>query len=440
MSPLTKGSLRVAENQLEIQSLVVADLPTVTYVAQHDAADQLAAFANCYQLGARVIQFANDRLGATDICEQIDASAAVVRNGLREIGLTTQEAIARELKATFGKDGSMAASVEVQMKNLQRELEAKLDPEQANSITARVRAAMKSDISSSLAAIQVQFDPDAPGSVLNRLKADFDVKHRALDDKLGLLITQTAVRFAVGAEKLRGTIKGGEFEDVLETMVATLCRPRRDQLHRSSNETGSTPRCKRGDFVIEINPSDAGRSGLRLVIEAKNDQTRLKELSKELDEAMENRGASFAIGVTTNASGMPRGTPPVSFIGEDKVVVTLPDYDPETGNFDPVFIEVALEVARATVLSRRDGEAPAMDLAALRTHVNNAINVLARFSEVKKQLTAVTTSIARTDVVVDEVRNDVKNALQIVRDAIDAQLGAKGPVTGLPGQAELRLA
>lgn len=435
MSPTTKGSLRVAGNQIVIESLQVTDLQTVTYVAEHDPAEQLNAFANCYQLGARVIRFANDRLGATGICEQIDASATSVRKGLREIGQTTQETIARELKTTFGKDGSLAANVEAQMKNLQRELEAKLDPEQANSITARMRAAVKADITATLTSVQAQFDPDAPGSILNRLKADSDLKHRALDDKLGQLLTQTAVKLAVGAEKQRGTIKGGEFEDVLEATLSGVCRPRHDQLQRTSNEVGLTPRCKQGDFVVEINPTEAGRSGLRVVVEAKNDQTRLKELLKELDEAKENRGAVFAVGVTTNANVMPKGTPPVSFVGEDKVVVFLPDYDPETGEFDTVFVETAIEVARAITLSRRDGKAPTMDLSALHTHVSNAINVLARFSEIKKQLTAVTTSVEKADGIVDEVRSDVKNALQIVRDAIDTQLRLPGPEA-----PELRLA
>lgn len=55
----------------------------------------------------------------------------------------------------------------------------------------------------------------------------------------------------------------------------------------------------------------------------------------------------------------------------------------------------ALTVARATTVARRDGKAPAMEIAAVHTHVTNAINVLAGFSEVKKQLTAVATSISR---------------------------------------------
>jgi hypothetical protein len=434
----TKAQIRIAQDCLEIEALTVADLPTVAYISTFEPDRRADAVKNCVQLGARVSQFASDRMGAAEISERIDASASAAKSLLSTISETTQKRIEQTVEGAFGTDGKSGAfhkHVDAQLDALQRELEAKLDPERATSITRKLRDAVKQDVAGILTEVRKELNLSDPRSPLGLLRKELDQKHKALDDKIGQLITQEAVKSAVGAERVRGTSKGTVFEDALHPVLDAISRPRHDHVERTGSDSGLMGKSRRGDFVIEINPQHAGGSGLRIVLEAKNDQTRLKDLLQELDEAKENRAAQFAIGISTNPSLLPPNSPPIVFPTEDKMIVHVPDYDPEDGTFDAVFIEVALDVARYLAIAMRAANPRGMDLVAIDTHVANAINVLTRFTEIKKRLTTIVSTARDTDVLVESIRAEVRNTLHAIRDAIADELNKPAPEE--PGQSKV---
>lgn len=415
----------ISPKGLVADGIHITDQPTIEYVGQQAAEHRVDAFVNCVQLGARVLNYASDRIGTTEIREQIDASAESVGKLLRAAGKATHETIERQMQSTFGKNGNLDALLDAQMKRLQRDLEKQMDPQAASSILGRFRTEMKADVTNLVGNVGKIFDVDEPGSVGHRLKTQIDESHKALSEQVQTVITQLAVRSAVGTERLKGTHKGAEFEDALEPVLAGWARVRHDRLDRVTEAAGLIPQCKSGDFVIEVAARDAGGQGLRLAVEAKNDQTKHREAVRKLEEAMENRGAAIGLWVSTNAAIVPRGTPPICFLGDDKLFVHV-EYDPEEG-LDGTLIEVALEVARASaIVARRDGS-EALDLASLGARITAAVNATQRFAEIKKQLTGVSTSVDKIQNLVDDVRGEIRKALADLQGEVDRQLGVAEP-------------
>lgn len=72
---------------------------------------------------------------------------------------------------------------------------------------------------------------------------------------------------ALEKQKQKTAIKGPEFEDVLETLLADMVKINMgDILTRTSNVVGAVTNSKKGDFVIDVN----SKAEYRVVIEAKD--------------------------------------------------------------------------------------------------------------------------------------------------------------------------
>ena len=207
------ASISITKNVLTADSVKIADQPTIDYIAAFAPEARADAFVNCVQLGARVATYTNDRLGAVRITEKINDSAESARKLLTGISSSTTRQIDSAMVSVFGKNGSFSVMLNTQLDGLQRELESKLDPEKASSIMGRIRDTIKSDVTASLGAIQKDLDLSNPNSPICKLQSEVNNKLHALDEKVAQLVTQTAVRSAVGAERLRGTQKGTSFEE-----------------------------------------------------------------------------------------------------------------------------------------------------------------------------------------------------------------------------------
>jgi hypothetical protein len=427
--------ISITPDGLHAEGIYTEDQPTIEYISQYAPEKRADAFVNCVQLGARVATYANDRLGASDICEKIDASADSAKKLLTGISASTTAHIDQAMKTAFGKDGTVSKFLEAQLKNVQSELEGKLDPDKVTSITARIRQAVKSDVADVLTQVRKDLDLTDPHSPLGLLQTDVSAKLQALDEKVTQVVTNAAVKSAVGVERLRGTQKGTDFEDAVHATLGELCRHRQDQLERTGNDTGSNGRSKCGDFVIDINPREAHGPGLRIAIEAKNDQAKRRDLLRELDKAMTNRNAQFAIGISTSPVLLPDGAPLVDFSSDNKILIYVDDYDPELGDFDPIYLEVAVNVARYICITTRDAQPSPLNAVQLDDNVVRAINALGRLSEIKRSLTSISNTANEAHTLVDAIRDNVRDALQTIRDAID-----EGLAGGMPASSHLKSA
>ena len=109
---------------------------------------------------------------------------------------------------------------------------------------------------------------------------------------------------------------------------------------------------RKGDVVVAIDACSGPARG-RIVFEAKNSQLSRNKALAELDEALETRGADFAIFVVPSEDKLPARTRPLREFNGDKMFVVY-DAD-EDGR---LALEVAYGLARARVLMNRGGWRP----------------------------------------------------------------------------------
>ena len=422
---MEQGQIRIAKNSVTLENVVVTDTPTVALVTAAPSDDRLGVVLSLIQLGSRVQSFANDQLAATTVCDQIEASADSVGKLLSSITKTTQSRIDETIASVFGangKPGTFTQNLGAQLKVIEAQLSAQLDPQKATSITGQLREALRQDSKHMLEQLRAQTNLADPASPFGVLKCEIDAKLKGLDEKLNTFVTQQAVHSAITTEKVRGTQKGADFEEVLHLVLGRVCRPRRDKVERTGNERGLAGASKCGDFVVEINPQEARASGLRIVIEAKNDSTKQRDLLRELDSAMENRGAQFAIGISTYPGLLPPGSIPVVFPEPNKALVYVPDFALDSPDFEALYIEVALDVARAIAIATRESQPCKIDIGSFTKQIDAAIGALGRFSEIRKRLTGITNTTKEADTLIETIRGDVRSALQSIRDALAAEL------------------
>jgi len=262
------------------------------------------------------------------------------------------------LDSIFGKDGRLARDI--------------LDLNNKKSPIGQLRETMESYFVGKNSQVYSMLDPHAEGSPLCCLRKDLTEKLESIENK----VTEQIIK----KEALKKTPqKGFAFEDTLESFLIQISHPFGDTVERTGTEKGKLARL-RGDFVISINDPMTEGHQPKIVIEAKAGEKLTltqKGIIGELDEAIKNREAAFAIAVTentTSAAGCYKA------LEKDKIICSYED-----GGLP---LEVAYRVARVQVLlnMHREGE-KGIDTPRLSSIIEKIGNDLRTLQGIKTKLT-----------------------------------------------------
>jgi hypothetical protein len=134
---------------------------------------------------------------------------------------------------------------------------------------------------------------------------------------------------------------------------------------------------------------------------------------------MKNRGAAFGILVTTDFGAVPSLVAPY---GDDKLIVRVPVL--EDAGFDMLSLSAALEMGRWKAIMSRTAPGNQMDVNRVNAHVEGAIQVLNRFSEMKRKMTALKGQVDSIGDYADDIRRDLAGELQSLRSVVAQDTGA----------------
>lgn len=401
------ASITVADGTLSIQSLDVKDDVTVTYIDQLHPEARVAGVLNCLQLGARALTFAGDRTGATLLADSLKNSTESTHALLNQVSKTAEQSVAKSTE-TLGK------VVTQLLGDLDKELEKKLDPGNAASIIGKLRGALLEDYCKVTTKVREDLDLANPLSPLSALRSELEKneerRYEALAKQLGGLLQEMAAKAATKAERSKSTRKGSDFEVATEEFLTAESRPRKDLVRRTGTEFGLDQNMI-GDFVIEINPSEA--RGIRIAIESKNAQKGTTELVRELDKAMKNRGATFGVAVVTDENAIAQAIVPY---GDDKLIVRVPALPDEDG-WDFTALSVALEGARWKAIMGRITSG-SLDVNRIQADINAAFAIANRFADVKKRITAGKGHLDAIAECLGEIKRDLDTVLHRIQDTV----------------------
>jgi hypothetical protein len=428
-TPLRQSRVTALVGRLIIDGLVVDDPAAAELVRARAEAgeDPARVVSDAIEIGARVLD--REQAGTT-----VEVLRQDLENASREVEQRlgqTSDAVVTELRTrleeAFGPDSG----------HVTRVLERHFGAGSSSAVQHQVRAAVGELLTESREKMFKQFstaDESNPLAMFQRaavaaIRQSSDQQHAHLREMHGMvaelrrevasLRAEKEKADEVAAEHDRSTAKGRPYEEAVFEAVDAIASGMGDDCDAVGDLPGVGG--KKGDVLVGIDGCSGAPRG-RIVFEAKNSQVPKNRAIAELDEAMAQRDAGYAVWVVPSEDKLPARTRPLREINGDKLFVV---FDPEEGS--RLALEVAYSLARARVLmARADGEG--LDASALRAEVERAVGAMEDVRRIKQQLTHAANGIEGARAVLEELDRRVRLHLQ----QIDALLAP-------PDERELRL-
>jgi DNA-binding TFAR19-related protein (PDSD5 family) len=395
-----------------VDGLVIEDDCAVRLVREREGSgdDPAKAVRDAVEIGARVLDREQAAANAEFVKTEFEKASKDVQVEFADRARTIAEFFENQFAEVFGEDDGQLA----------KELERRFGDGSAVSVQNRVREAVAETLTKSREDLVRQFSASddrnpladfktAAVRSINEAAGRSDATQRALLQKLGELQKELqALRDEkdkleeVGAEREKGTAKGRTFEESVFESLDRIALSQGDVAEAVGDRREATG--KVGDVVVAIDGCNGPARG-RVVIEAKDRKLSKPGALSELDKAMAERSADFAVLVVPTEEEVPARLEPLREYNGDKLVVAL---DPQSGT---LALELGYRLARARVLMKRS-DADGIDSGALRDTVERALGALAEERKVKHQLTGAKTGIDKAYEMVEAMAGRVRAHLQ----------------------------
>lgn len=363
----------------------------------------------------------------TDRVEKLNHVIAVGSRGLASMGIGVSvaqvgEAVERIVtSATDRSERTLTALLDEGT----RHIATVFDPDDRKSVVARTLSELDGTIAGLLERLNPQNATSHTGTLLGRLD-DALAEGGALDDRLNSSLDPQAEGSPFAAlrheletglrelrdllikaegrseEAERGTVKGFDFEDVVEARTRSIasglggCVVERTSTTSGANGVQSLV----GDVVVTLD------DGFRIVIEAKNSNkiglAGSTGILEELDRAMANRDAQFAICVSAR-DAYPNEVGTFGVYGNRALVVDSGDGD---------LLTVAIRWARMAMRAATQTAAHEVDTDLLIGRLERIRAMASRFSKSKRALSGIRTTV-------DDVRADLDGMRCDLLDLVD---------------------
>lgn len=416
-TPLRQPSVRILGDCVAIDGLVVDDECAVRLVREREqnGEDPVKTVSDAVEIGARVLDREQTGANAEFVKTEFERAATELNGQFTERAREVAEYFNERVEEVFGPENG----------HLHRELEKLFSDGSAASVQNRVRELVQDTMARSREDMIKQFSAadganplaDFKAGTIRVLKAAEERQHESqqalmrqmaeLEKQLQALRLEKEKLEEVEAEHERGTAKGRTFEEAVADAVDRIALSQGDVAEAVGDLKEATG--KVGDIVVAIDACNGPARG-RIVIEAKDRRLSSPRALGELDQAMAERSADFAVLVVPTEEEVPAKLEPLREYNGDKLVVAL---DPDAG---PLALEVGYRLARARVLMKRS-DADGIDAGTLRDTVERALAALAEERKVKQQLTGAKTGIDKAYDLVETMAGRVRGHLQEI-DAI----------------------
>jgi len=411
-TPLRQPRVTVLANAIVAEALTVRDRCAVDLVREREeaGADAAEVLVDAIEIGARVLSREQAEVNADFVRTEFEKVSREVEGAFTDKARTVAEflgkrvddvfapehgQLARELERLFGAESSVA--VQHQLRTVMAEASARMREDLLKQFSA-------ADAHNPLADFKA-----GTVSAIRRAAEQQDLNLRALNDQIATLKAEVVKLQAerekaeeVAAEHARSTAKGRPYEEAVADVLDEIATARGD----ACDAVGDTPGAggKRGDVVVGVEGC-AGPPRARIVFEAKNSQVSKNRALAELDEAMAQRDADYAVWVAAREDLLPGRVQQLREVNGDKLFVA---YDPQEGS--RLALEVAYALARARVLMAK-AHGDGFDAGAMRTEVERALAAMEDVRRVKSQLTTAAGGIEQARAILDGMAERVRGHL-----------------------------
>jgi hypothetical protein len=374
--------VRLDGDRIVVERLVVSDTQLAAFLAERPADDRPDLVGRALRIGLLALQDA----GVTVNVDVVRAEFEKLVRQAESVNEKAALALEQTLRSNFADgDGRLPRTLEKFLGDrgaLRTMVDELFDESKRDSAIGRIGSMLERYFDGDASKLATLLDPTRLHSPMHQFRQEMTDGFRSLEERL---VAIEAAASARGAERAKSAAKGGDFEDLLEGMLADLARGSGDLLDRTGTEAGAVMKSKKGDFVLTLDARVARGCDVRVVIEAKDRPMSMRAMREELREARENRGAAVALVVFTPTHA-PAGVAPFNLVGDDVYCVIDPD-DP-----DAATLEAAVRLARLLALASLVEHEVEVDAAAIGSALTAIREQLEVVRTLKSQLTSIVTS------------------------------------------------
>jgi len=383
--------------RIEIDHLVIRDPALAAFLQERSPGDRPDLVERALRIGLIALQDA----GVTVNVDVVRSEFEKLMRQAESVNEKAAEALEQTLRTNFADgDGRLPRTLERFLGDrgaLRSMVDELFDESKRDSAIGRIGSMLERYFDGDASKLAVLLDPTRLNSPMHQFRREMTDGFRSLEERLVAIEAAAAAR---GSERARSTAKGGDFEDLLEAMLADLARGAGDLLDRTGTDTGSLMKSKKGDFVLTLDARVARGCDVRVVIEAKDRPMSMRAMREELREAKENRGAAVAVVVFSEAHA-PSGVAPFNLVGDDVYCVIDPDAP------DPASLEAAIRLARLLALASLVEREVEVDAAAIGATLTAVREQLEAVRTLKAQLTSISNATKAVWVGLDSMRSNI---------------------------------
>ena len=394
---LPTADIRVDGERIVVERLILRDPGFAAVVAERDPDDRPAFVERALRIGLTALQDASLSVDVDLVRDEFDK----LLRASEQATVRAAEALDQVLRSNFADgDGRLPRTLEKFLGDrgaLRTFVGELFDETKRDSAIGRMRTLLGTYFDGDASKLALLLDPTRQHSPMHQFRSEVTAGFERLHERLAAIEAAAAAR---GAERARSAAKGGDFEDVLEAMLADVARGMGDLVDRTGGETGEVLRSKKGDFVVTIDPARTGGTEVRVVVEAKDRGMSVRSIREELREAKQNRAAAVGLVVFSPAHA-PSGIAPFDVRAGDVYCVIDPDAP------DPSILEAALRLARLHAVASLRDVAAEIDVEAVRSALAAVKAELDVLKGIKATLTSISTSAAGVQQALDRLRDGV---------------------------------
>jgi hypothetical protein len=391
------GNVRVEADRLVIDHLVLDDPALAAFVADRPEEERAVLLERALRVGLTAIQ-------SVGVTMNVDAVRSEFQGLLRQTEAANERAataLDTMLRQNFADgEGRLPRTLEKflgdkgQLRSFVDEL---FDEGKRDSAIGRMRVLLGGYFDGDASRLAQLLDPTRLGSPLHQFRTEMAEGFKVIGEKLAALEAAGSAR---ASERAKGSAKGGDFEETIETLLGELARGSGDLLERTGTETGSMMSSKKGDFVLTLNSDVTAGNELRVVVECKDRYVSGRAMRDELREAKSNRDAAVALVVFT-AAHAPAGIAPFDIRAGDVYCVQ----DPAAP--DPATLEAAVRLARLLAVQTLRDHDVEVDAAAIAEALKGVREQLETLRALKVTLTSIGTSAKEVYAGLDKLRDGI---------------------------------
>jgi hypothetical protein len=419
------STVRAIDGRLVIEHLEVVDERAARVVRERaeNGQEPPQTVRDAIEIGARVLEREGLATEVDYVQREFERTAGQVREQFSEQARALTETVQSELQRVFGDEsGLMAKALDAHAEELADQITRHFGDDSSDAVQHRVRELVEKAMRESRDALIRHLSSEDGANPLADFKANVNrtvmeavrvlkEEEKATRQKLeGLqsdvvrLTEQTEAKRQVAEAEQAGTRKGRSFEARVHAALERIADGRGDVATHTGDEVGKGG-TKKGDTVVDVEAA-AGPSLRRVVFETKDKKLSKRDAWEELNGAMGERDASFAVLVVAGESRVPAGREQLHEYEGNKLIVAVDPEEPgELG------LELAYRYARCRALLQREGEME-MDAPAVRDAAAEAISALKQAQSIKLALTKAESGVTEARTGLEEMAAAVKARLE----------------------------